>query len=70
MANRTKIITSAITPEEYKALREMAFRQEKTISTIIRNLLLSNSEFSQRVFLASSDETSSNMRAALSRPVV
>ena len=59
---RTAITTTALTPDERKILRRMAFERETTISNVVRELLLENGEFSRRLlFLHEREEKNANM---------
>jgi hypothetical protein len=54
--DRAQFISSKVTTEEREALRRIAFEQNKTLSSLIRDLLLDNPILKQRIVSAPSVE--------------
>lgn len=46
--HRTRNATTVLTPSEYEALREMAYRERKTLSTLLRDILLEKTDMARR----------------------
>lgn len=65
-STRTKIIASAVTPEQYQILRELAFQREKTLSSLIQELLVDHPDVNARLIAPTADEMSSKAGVMIS----